>query len=133
MMVKTTLKEKRRRNTHSHTQSSRMIQMLYSNAKIILFLSYSITRMKQLVSKTSKKFSFHTYETIFLFIFNIFRLDLQHLWISLEHAYIDKSCFCTFHNRCNAQQVQQISIICSCHRNYAFKWIISFDFQNVKP
>ena len=104
MMVKTTLKEKRRRNTHSHTQSSIMIP----NAKIILFLTYSITRMKQLVSKTSKKFSFHTYETIFLFIFNIFRLDLQYLWISLEHAYIDKSSFCTFHNRCNAQQVQQI-------------------------
>ena len=49
-------KRKRQRNAHSQTQSRKMIQM----EKLFLFLSYSITRMKQLVSKTSKKFLLRT-------------------------------------------------------------------------
>ena len=44
-------KRKRQRNAHSQTQSRKMIQI----EKLFLLLSYSITRMKQLVSKNIKE------------------------------------------------------------------------------
>ena len=70
MMVKTTLKEKRRRNTHTHTQSSRMIQILYSNAKIILyFLVIQLHGWNNLYLKHQRSFCFiHMRPSFFLFL-----------------------------------------------------------------